>query len=49
LEALIGEFMKKNIGVDKILERLPYSVEMEDHEETFEFKIDLMRKKEYFI
>ncbi|MBN2156754.1 MAG: GNAT family N-acetyltransferase [Candidatus Lokiarchaeota archaeon] len=45
LNALIGEFMKTNIGVDKMLKNLPFPVEMKDFDETFEFIIDLTREK----
>ena len=45
VSALIGDFMKANIGVDRILKNLPYSVGIEDCNEVFEFKIDLRRKK----
>ncbi len=46
VDEFIGDFMKNNVGVDKILKNLPFSVEIEDHDETFDFKIDLTRKKQ---
>ncbi len=46
VDALIGDFMKANISIEKILQKLPYSVEIEVLDETFEFKIDLTRKKQ---
>ncbi len=43
--ALVGDFMKTNIGVEKILHKLPFMIEIEDYDETYEYKIDLTTKK----
>ena len=45
LEALVGEFMKTNIGISKILQKLPFSVEIEDYDDTIEYILDLTKKK----
>jgi len=45
LDALMGEFLKTNIAIDKILQNLPFPVEIEDFEETFEFRINLTTTK----
>ena len=45
LRAFVGEFMKTNTGIDKILFKLPYPVDMDELEETIEFTIDLTKKK----
>ncbi len=43
--ALVGNFMKTNSGVEKILHKLPFMIEIEDYDETYEYKIDLTVKK----
>jgi hypothetical protein len=41
VDVFIGDFMKTNIGIHKILDRLPYSVEFEEFEEIIEYRLNL--------